>query len=160
MRRRLALCAALALLAVAICAPAGAQPTLEPRIYLPLLDKPCPPPLPVNKDDIQIIDVVLYDPNFPQDYEYTQVLNVTEKPIDMTGWWIVNTSRPRQKPYIFPPFTLEASFTAVVYGGIGNDDPLIGDFYWGNIRPIWRAGDVAELRATECQVISRLVVVQ
>lgn len=115
-------------------------------------------PTSVAEDAVQIIDVVIYDPAFPEDFEYIQLLNTTEDPIEMLGWRIINITRSDRPTYTFPRFTFDSGFTAVVYTGEGNDDPDLGEFYWERTDQVWNPGDVVELRDRTNRLISTFTV--
>jgi len=100
---------------------------------------------------VVIDDVVLIDPAFPDDEEFVQIRNASDRPITLTGWRLVNASRPDATrasvpPFVFPNFVIAADNSIFVYSNVGDNDINLGDFYWGQTGAIWKAGDRVELR--------------
>jgi hypothetical protein len=97
-------------------------------------------------DELAITFVqLLEDPAFP-DEEFVEIESRATRPIDLTGWQLVNASRLIASPFVFPAFTIQPGFPILVYSTIGANDLEDGDFYWGQQPPLWQAGDRAELR--------------
>ena len=108
---------------------------------------------------IEINDIVLRDPAFPDiSEEYIQIRNVTENPISLTGWRIINASRPEVPSFVFPAFSLAGDLTISVFTAVGDDDLTNGDFYWDQTSDVWRVGDRAELRDPQGRLVSVLIV--
>lgn len=133
--------------------PAVSTPTVFPS---PTVQ---PSPTLTPSGAIEISDVVLRDPGFPDiSEEYLQIRNVTENSVTLAGWRVLNASRPEVPAYVFPAFTLAGDLTISVFTAVGNDDLTNGDFYWDQRTDVWRVGDRAELRDPGGRLISFFIV--
>lgn len=106
-----------------------------------------------NANEVQIDAVVIADPAFPNSEEYVQIKNFAGRNINMSGWRLVNVTRPSVTPFIFPNYTLEADTTIVVWSDTDTNDLENGDFFWNQQPPIWRVGDRAELRDAQNNLV-------
>ncbi|GAB4449290.1 MAG: lamin tail domain-containing protein [Chloroflexi bacterium OHK40] len=108
---------------------------------------------------VQIVDIVLIDPAYPDDTEeYVQIRNASDATVNIGGWRLLNASRSDVAPFVFPAFALEADVTIAVFSETGENDLEIGDFFWNQSQAVWRVGDRAELRDAGGQLIHSLVV--
>lgn len=143
-------------------APSGRRVSWLVVPVIPAIPSPSPTstgPTPVPSGTLQINDIVLRDPAFPDiSEEYTQIRNVTKDPVSLAGWTLRNASRPEVPAYIFPAFSLPGDLTISVFSAVGDDDPINGDFYWDRATDVWRVGDRAELRDPQGRLISFFVV--
>jgi hypothetical protein len=118
-----------------------------------------------RRSDIRIFGVTLINPLFPNESrEYLQILNDGGQSTNLSGWRIVNASRPdgsrpALQPFVFPDYTLRPDTTAVLYSEIGENDLDFGDFFWNQSQTVWRAGDRAELRDAQNNLVHSYVVV-
>jgi hypothetical protein len=109
-------------------------------------------------NDVEIVFVqLLEDPAFP-DEEFVELENQSGRPITITGWQLRNASRSTANPYVFPTFVFEEDFPVLLYSTAGTNDIEDGDFYWGQTPPLWQAGDRAELRDAQGNLIHSYVV--
>jgi hypothetical protein len=107
-------------------------------------------------DELAITFVqLLEDPSFP-DEEFVEIESRATRPIDLTGWQLVNATRPAT--YVFPAFTMQPGFTILVYSTSGANDVEDGDFYWGQQPPLWQAGDRAEVRDAAGNLVASYIV--
>lgn len=104
--------------------------------------------------EVPIVDVVLADPGFPNAEEYVVMTNRGGGPIALTGWRLVNASRPEIPPFVFPSFTIRPDTVTVVWSESGTNDLEAGDFFWNQTGPVWRAGDRAELRDAQGNLVT------
>ncbi|NTU85738.1 MAG: lamin tail domain-containing protein, partial [Chloroflexales bacterium] len=109
---------------------------------------------------VEILDVVLRDPSFPDSSEeYVEIHNMGRSAVTIGGWRLSNASRAGTvPPYVFPSYTLGADMSIAVFSSVGDDDLVIGDFYWDRAGDVWRVGDRAELRDALNNLISTLIV--
>lgn len=118
-----------------------------------------PTPTLVPSGTLELNDVVLRDPAFPDiSEEYAQIRNVTEDSVALADWTIRNASRPGVPAYVFPAFSLAGDMTISVFSAVGEDDLTNGDFYWDQRIDVWRVGDRAELRDPQGRLISFFIV--
>ena len=101
--------------------------------------------------DVVILDVLVIDPAFPDDEEFVQISNTSDRAINLAGWRLINASRPDATrasvpPFVFPTFSLGPSADLLVFSLPGQNDLNSSDFYWGQSGAIWKAGDRVELR--------------
>jgi hypothetical protein len=139
--------------------PAVPTPTTSPSPTVETSPTVQPSPTSVPTGVVQINDIVLRDPGFPDiSEEYVQIRNATENPVTITGWRLANASRPDVPAFIFPPFTLGGGLTITVFTAVGDDDPQNGDFYWDLATDVWQVGQRAELRDASGRLMSFLIV--
>lgn len=129
-----------------------------------------PPPTPTTQPtvtpfdprrDVRINAIELRDPAFPElTEEYVAILNMSNRVIDLTGWRLLNASRPDVPAFVFPSYAIGADYTIAVFSGVGEDDPPAGEFYWDQPADVWRVGDRAELRDTHNDLIATFTVPQ
>jgi hypothetical protein len=151
--------------------PSGAA--LDQSAYLPQVGEPFPtfPPFPTTwpttaplptATPVYIGPAITYiglqDPAFPESEEYVEIESFANGPLDLTGWQLRNASRPEVPAFVFPSFTLEEDTIVAVFSREGTNDLEIGDFFWGQIPPIWRVGDRAELLDSKGQLVYSYVV--
>ena len=105
--------------------------------------------------------VQLFDPEFPDDPdEYVEIENRSDRDITITGWQLRNASRSNLAPYVFPQYVLEVDSIIAIYSHSDNNDPALGNFFWGQSPPLWQVGDRAELRDPAGNLISSYIVEQ
>ncbi len=132
-----------------------AGPSLTPTMG------PSATPTPAAQDDeIAISDIFLYDPDFPEDEEYVEIENLSDRDITLTGWQLRNASRSNIPAFTFPQYVLESGQYLSVFSSSGQNDLDLGDFYWGQGSSIWQVGDQAELVDPAGNVISSYTVKQ
>lgn len=113
---------------------------------------------------VQIIDIVLIDPAFPNSSEeYVQIRNLGDAPVTLTGWRLINASRPDATrssvgAFVFPQYTLNLDVTVAIFSQLGEPDLELGDFYWNQPQEVWKAGDRAELRDAQNTLIHTFTV--
>jgi len=113
---------------------------------------PSPTPTRTSQAGAVVIDdVFLIDPAFPEDEEYVEIRNASDRAITLNGWRLINASRPDSTrasvpPFIFPSFSLDSSASLLVFSLAGQNDLDVNEFYWGQSGAIWKAGDKVELR--------------
>lgn len=98
--------------------------------------------------DIKIIFVVVADPDNPDDVESIEIANDSSRPIDLTGWRVVNSTRSDKPAYTIPSFELPAGESMIIYtdlDGSEEDVPEFNEFYWARSDNVWRVNDVAQL---------------
>lgn len=84
--------------------------------------------------------------------EYVQLANVSNTPVDMTGW--VLRDQGSKHTFTFAGFVLAAQGDVKIWTGSGSDDA--SNLYWGKSSPIWNnTGDVAILEDLSGSEVSR-----
>lgn len=146
---------------------------LDQSSYLPLVGLSYPPPptfgpfptpTPYVGPGVQIVDVVLKDPSFPDtSAEYVLLRNPSGSRVSLAGWRLVNASRPDANraaapAFVFPAYTLASDVTIVVFSQAGDNDLQLGDFFWNQQESVWRAGDRAELRDAQGALVAGFIV--
>jgi len=136
-------------------------PTATPTLTT-IATGPSPTP---RTGDIVILDVLVIDPAFPDEEEFVQISNTSDRSISLTNWRLVNASRPDATrasvpPFVFPPFSLGPSADLLVFSLPGQNDLNISEFYWGQSGAIWKAGDRVELRDARNTLIHSFVASQ
>jgi len=160
------------------------QVLLDERTFLPILSVAYPPPAPTRTPNplfptptpsvplptttpaaatVLIDDVLLQDPAFPDDAEFSQLRHSAGSAVNIGGWRLTNASRPdgtraAVPAFVFPAFTLEENISILVYSGVGDDDLAIGDFYWDQAGAIFKAGDRVELRTSQGLLVHSFVI--
>lgn len=144
---------------VAATAPAAVRPnpaagTPVSVIFFPLIPHI---PEPRVREDIPIIFIIVGDPELG-DVESIEIANDSATDVDMTGWRVANASRSELPTYTIPQFTLPAGESLIIYGADEEDAPEFNEFYWNVSAPVWRVGDVAQLRDAAGGLVSAYVV--
>lgn len=84
--------------------------------------------------------------------EYVQVANVSDAPVDLTGW--VLRDQGSKHTFTFPGFVLVAQSDVKIWSSSGTNNTA--NLYWGNKVPIWNnEGDVAVLEDLSGNIVSR-----
>jgi hypothetical protein len=139
--------------------------TVTPTPWIPDGPTPTPwvspgPTVTPRAAQVRVVDVVRYDANVPDSEEYVQIANQGGGPASLEGWRLVNASQPAVPAFVFPAFTLKPDFTVVVWSNTGADDLDAGDFFWNRRPPLWSAGDRAELRDSQGDLVHAFTVQQ
>lgn len=123
---------------------------------------PGPSPTPTvtpQSSAVRIVDIVNYDPAFPNNQEYVQISSNSRTTISMSGWRLLNASRSTVPAFVFPAFTLRPDTVIVVWSDTDTNDLESGDFFWNQQPPVWRIGDRAELRDAQNNLVQSFTVV-
>lgn len=107
-------------------------------------------------DKLRFGDVGVSDPSTSGSYGYAEIISSATTVIDLTGWQLVNQSRPSLPSFSFPPHQLIArgSVSVILGQGTSTDDTL----YWAVDQPIWFTGDTLALRTPQGATVKTVVV--
>lgn len=98
--------------------------------------------------EVKIIFVVVADPDNEDNVESIEISNDSKRPIDLTGWRVVNSTRSDKPTYTIPSFELPAGESMIIYtdlDGSEEDVPEFNEFYWARSDNVWRVNDVVQL---------------
>lgn len=125
-------------------------PPTEPVAYPPSgetssVDASSLPPLSEKTVEIQTV----FMPG-ERDYEKISLKNVSDEPVDLTGW---SLSNDRNSDFTFPSLTLYPNGAVDVYSLAGVNTAV--ELFWNSDKAIWSAGGKAVLYDSANQVRSQ-----
>ncbi|HMQ35684.1 MAG TPA: lamin tail domain-containing protein [Chloroflexaceae bacterium] len=113
-------------------------------------------PSPDTPSAIAILAVQPHDPTQPELFEYVLLENLQPALQNLAGWSLKHASTG--EVYTLPVLTVPAEGLVAIWSGDGVDDPETGTLYWPADQGRWSAGDTAELRSPDGQLVSTLIV--
>ncbi|MEF3275634.1 MAG: lamin tail domain-containing protein [Chloroflexus sp.] len=113
-------------------------------------------PTPTTIDLGVTIEILPYDPRTSPSLnsEFVKIYSSAENDLTITGWQVVNISRPDRPTFVFPPYILAPEVEIYLYTGNGTTDPATGNFYWGRSASVWRSGETAHLIDAQGRLVS------
>ena len=83
------------------------------------------------------------------DVEYVEIINQGDKPVDLTGWQLVNQ---REQVFTFPTMILNSNGTIIIYSKSGINTVM--ELFWQSDSPIWQSGETVWLKNSNSEIIT------